>query len=279
MPTSTQPAAIMQPACDIGLRLEDILRRTDIELHVTNPEFVHEDYIKNADGTVTSIAGLAFEACTFMVEGTQCFRILSEDLNFGIEEGYITSFQKLDETQSAPLIHPNMNTVLQSLERYVVLVENGKFYRNPLKSLKDRLVRKHKPAKYFDDDDVIMKMRALYESKAKKVKLPGADLRARLSLRDMISEADYKRFVVRKFVGFQGVRGYYVIPYFGTVKVRTPDKKLFSICIHSDKDVPKEDHLVNILQLLHIDENLVWSLGNVSEVKERRPRRWNSATG
>jgi len=83
-------------------------------------------------------------------------------------------------------------------------------------------------------------------------------------LRDEISEADYFRYVKRKLITAQGESGKkYIIPRTGRIRVLENNKPIATLCIHSDKACPLDDHVINMKTLIETDENLFWSLANI----------------
>jgi hypothetical protein len=99
--------------------------------------------------------------------------------------------------------------------------------------------------------------------------LPTAlDLRervARASLRDMLSEADWRRYLTNGFIMVKGKSGYWyqLFSNGSNVQVYMKGNRVASICIHSD-GVPPTDHVINMKLLIELDEQQVWHGGNVS---------------
>lgn len=101
------------------------------------------------------------------------------------------------------------------------------------------------------------------------------ELKARDTLRDMISEAEWRRYATNGFLMVKGSKDFskgaaYWYQIFADrsrrVRVYQNGKALKDICIHSDQVCPPSDHVINMKVLVEIDEQAVWSGGNVNEV-------------
>lgn len=90
---------------------------------------------------------------------------------------------------------------------------------------------------------------------------------ARFSLRDQITEAEWRRYVTNGFIMVKGVSGrFYQIFNNDSNRVRVfyKNKQTHQICIHTDKNCPPTDHVLNLKTLIEMDESLIWKAGNVS---------------
>jgi hypothetical protein len=90
--------------------------------------------------------------------------------------------------------------------------------------------------------------------------------RARDSLRDIISETDWRRYVTNGFVMVRGPSGkfYQVFANRSHTQVFEKGKNVASLCIHSDGSCPPTDHVINMKLLIEMDESLVWEGANVT---------------
>ena len=94
-----------------------------------------------------------------------------------------------------------------------------------------------------------------------------AELKAQNTLRDMLSEADWRRYVTCGFVMIKGAFGnwYQVFRQQKHIIVYNKGKKVNEICIHTDAKCPPTDHIINMKFLIENDENVIWNNGNVME--------------
>jgi hypothetical protein len=88
--------------------------------------------------------------------------------------------------------------------------------------------------------------------------------RARDSLRDLISEQDWRRYVTNGFIMVKGYDCWYQIFNEGNIKVYRKGKHTHSICIHTDQSCPPTDHVLNMKLLVEIDEAQIWRGGNIT---------------
>jgi hypothetical protein len=91
--------------------------------------------------------------------------------------------------------------------------------------------------------------------------------RARLTLRDMLSEQDWRRYVTNGFIMVKGSSDYwYQIFVSSGVTVYKHGKKVHYICIHTDNTCPPSDHVINMKLLVEFDEAALWKGGNIRQV-------------
>ena len=91
--------------------------------------------------------------------------------------------------------------------------------------------------------------------------------RARLTLRDMLSEQDWRRYVTNGFIMVKGSFDYwYQIFASSGVNVYKHGKKVHYICIHTDNTCPPSDHVINMKLLVEFDEAALWKGGNIRQV-------------
>lgn len=102
-------------------------------------------------------------------------------------------------------------------------------------------------------------------SRSFTVKTP-PELKALKTLRDLITERDYRRYLTNGFIMVKGKSGLYYQIFCDNrnIQVWKNNQKAFSICIHTDKSCPPTDHVINCKLLIEFDEQEVWKNGNVS---------------
>jgi hypothetical protein len=110
----------------------------------------------------------------------------------------------------------------------------------------------------------------------------GQELKARDTLRDMLTEAEWRRYVTNGFIMVKGRAGF-TSPKFGVgisqkmsgsslwyqifndrrrVKVFQDGKEFAQICIHTVNECPPSDHVINMKVLVELDEDMIWQGGN-----------------
>lgn len=90
-----------------------------------------------------------------------------------------------------------------------------------------------------------------------------AEEKARNTLRDMLTEQDWRRYITNGFVMVKGLHYWYQIFPRAGVNVYHEGKKINNICIHTDDVCPPTDHVINMMSLIEYDETAVWRFGNV----------------
>lgn len=93
------------------------------------------------------------------------------------------------------------------------------------------------------------------------------ELKARDTLRDLLTEAEWRRYVTNQFLMVKGRKGYWYQIFASQERVRVykDGKFVNQICIHTDKACPPTDHVINLKILVEFDEDSLWRDGNVSE--------------
>jgi len=103
-----------------------------------------------------------------------------------------------------------------------------------------------------------------------------AEIKARTSLRDTISEKQWKKYLKDGFVMIQGKSGrtYQVFQNQRHTKVFECGNLIKELCIHTDKKCPPTDHILNMKVLIEQDEQAIWDNSNVYQprVNKRRER-------
>jgi len=91
------------------------------------------------------------------------------------------------------------------------------------------------------------------------------ELKARDSLRDVITEREWRRYVTNGFLVVNGTLGrrYQIFKDQRHIKVYDSVKNTHDICIHTVRDCPPTDHVLNLKMLIELDEDFIWKNGNV----------------
>ena len=92
--------------------------------------------------------------------------------------------------------------------------------------------------------------------------------KARDTLRDLLTEKDWRRYITNGFIMVKGTSGYwYQIfhSYCERVQVYKDGKRVKEICIHTDRSCPPTDHVINMKVLIEMDESAIWANGNVRD--------------
>lgn len=96
-----------------------------------------------------------------------------------------------------------------------------------------------------------------------------AELKARETLREMIPESEWRRYVANAFIMVRGASGnwYQIFGRRGErLRVYRDGKHIQSICIHTDNRCPPTDHVLNMKFLVEFDEQAVLAGGNISQI-------------
>lgn len=93
------------------------------------------------------------------------------------------------------------------------------------------------------------------------------ELKARETLREYLSESEYRRYITNGFIMVRGSSTGYHYQVFGDRRLRVYHKykAIESICIHS-QDCPPSDHVLNMKILIESDETEFRKLGNISKL-------------
>jgi hypothetical protein len=96
--------------------------------------------------------------------------------------------------------------------------------------------------------------------------------KARDSLRDMLTEEEWRRYVTNGFIMVRGSSGYWyqIFADNSRLQVYKNNKKTHAICIHTDKTCPPTDHVINMKVLIEIDEASLWANGNITSLDTPR---------
>ena len=106
------------------------------------------------------------------------------------------------------------------------------------------------------------------------------EIKARETLRDMISEKDWRRYITNGFIMVQGqkdfmpidartekarsLKGQFWYQIFGDKRVQVfcNNINIGELCIHSDQVCPPSDHTINMKVLVELDEMALWKEAN-----------------
>lgn len=106
------------------------------------------------------------------------------------------------------------------------------------------------------------------------------EIKARETLRDMISEKDWRRYLTNGFImvkgqndfipmdarteGARSLKGPFWYQIFGDKRVQVfyNNQNIGELCIHSDQVCPASDHTINMKVLVELDEMAIWKDAN-----------------
>lgn len=94
--------------------------------------------------------------------------------------------------------------------------------------------------------------------------------KALMTLRDLVSERQYRRYLTNGFIMVKGQSDLYyqIFSDQRQIVVWKNNYKFCKICIHTDRKCPPTDHVINCKMMIEFDEKEVWKGGNVSgEIK------------
>jgi hypothetical protein len=124
-------------------------------------------------------------------------------------------------------------------------------------------------------------MQALIKKTGSRKHLPGEskistqELKARETLREMITESEYRRYIANGFIMVKAASGlwYQIFNKSAGYHVRSyKDGKPFeSLCIHTDAQCPPTDHVINMKVLAEIDEEALRKGANITSLAQRNP--------
>lgn len=93
-----------------------------------------------------------------------------------------------------------------------------------------------------------------------------AELKARDTLRDMLSEAEWRRYVTNSFIMVKGASGkfYQIFANHNSERIRVYEKNahIANLCIHSDSECPPTDHVIAMKIQVELDEDSLWHESN-----------------
>jgi hypothetical protein len=91
------------------------------------------------------------------------------------------------------------------------------------------------------------------------------ELKARDTLRDVLTEREWRRYITNGFIMVRGSSGkwYQIFAQGYQTQVYEHGKYLSSICIHTDSVCPPSDHVLNMKVMIEIDEEAIWKGGRI----------------
>jgi len=95
-----------------------------------------------------------------------------------------------------------------------------------------------------------------------------AEMKARTTLRDMLSEKDFRKYLINGFVMVQGDTGkwYQIFMKQKHVRVYERGKFIKELCIHTAaKECPPTDHALHLKIMVECDEQAIWDNSNLYE--------------
>lgn len=103
--------------------------------------------------------------------------------------------------------------------------------------------------------------------------LSEAECKALKTLRDLITERAYRRYLTNGFIMVKGKENFYqVFRDSRHTKVYRDNRCIKEICINTTKDCPPTDHVINLKLLIEFDENEIWNGGNTyHHISDRIP--------
>ena len=93
------------------------------------------------------------------------------------------------------------------------------------------------------------------------------EMKARESLRDLISESDWRRYITNGFIMHRGEseKWYQIFNDQKRTNVYWKGKIIETLCLHTD-NCPPTDHILNMMTLIDFDENSLGQIGNLRSV-------------
>ena len=108
-------------------------------------------------------------------------------------------------------------------------------------------------------------IRVNYRSSPIRRNASPAELKAQDTLRDMLTERDWRRYACNGFIIVKGAKGYYyqVFKDQRPIRVYKDGKLIDTICIHTEGSLPPTDHVIHMKVLIELNEDMLWKNGNV----------------
>lgn len=103
--------------------------------------------------------------------------------------------------------------------------------------------------------------------RAVRARLHPGEEKARKTLRDLVSERAYRRYLTNGFIMVQASSGLYYQIFCDSrhTKIWQRNKVVGEICINTDGKCPPTDHVINLKMMLELDEVAVWKGGNLKQ--------------
>lgn len=99
-----------------------------------------------------------------------------------------------------------------------------------------------------------------------------SEMKARDTLRDLISERDWRNYVMNGFLMIQGPSGkrYQVFNDQRRIRVFEGRENTYELCIHTDRQCPPTDHVLNLKLFIEFDEDSVWKASNATRMSAKK---------
>lgn len=115
-------------------------------------------------------------------------------------------------------------------------------------------------------------------SKIGNIELTPQELKARQTLRDIISEKEWRRYITNGFIMAKGQSGkfYQIFIDRSHTIVWESNEKIKELCIVAADGCPPTDHVITIKTLVELDEKSVWDGANLHELRKEYTPPTNS---
>lgn len=149
-------------------------------------------------------------------------------------------------------------------------------------SVSDDFVRKVAADMNMEKMRKIMRNRHAISHKSKEDRrvmpmtaLQANEVKARETLREMITESEWRRYLTNGFIMVRAPSGldYQIFGRGDRLKVFKANELVESVCIHTSHECPPTDHVINMKVLLEIDEEAVRKGGNIRKLEAPRNER------
>ena len=103
------------------------------------------------------------------------------------------------------------------------------------------------------------------------VRVTPAEIRARQTLRDLVTEKEWRRYLTNGFVMALGRSGkvYQIKSDRSHTIVWENNRKVKELCIVADEKCPPTDHVLTIKLMVELDEKAVWAGANKHNIRNR----------
>lgn len=139
---------------------------------------------------------------------------------------------------------------------------------------------------YLPKDDLIKKFlkenikQDQQKFNSKIVVISTAEIKARQTLRDLITEREYRKYISfgHLFVRGKSNKVYQIFSNQDKIQVYDKGKPLKKLCIHTDRSCPPTDHVLNLKLMIELDEDLIWKESHVFDFLKKTVIEENSLT-
>lgn len=108
-------------------------------------------------------------------------------------------------------------------------------------------------------------------SKIAHIRVTPQELKARQTLRDFITEKDWRRYITNGFIMVRGRSGkfYQLFADRSHTVVWEHNEKVKELCVRTDESCPPTDHVITMKALVELDEGQIWNESNIHSVREQ----------